>query len=68
MNKNNLQIVLYNSDNKNLKIINDLVNKMENVNINDECRLCKILQQKMSKKKLFFGKNFKCTNNTFYKK
>jgi hypothetical protein len=62
--KNTLQIVLYNPDNtKNLKIINDLANKMENVNINDECRLCKKLREKMGKKHtLFFGRKFKCSN------
>jgi hypothetical protein len=54
MNNNNLQNVLYNSN---------LLKEMENFNINDECRLCKKLRQKMSKKhNLFFGKKFKCSN------
>lgn len=53
MNKNNLQIILH-KDN----IINNLINKMENININDECKLCQRLRKKLGHNKS--GRILKC--------
>ena len=49
----NSQIVLHKDNN-----IFDLINKMDSVDINDECRLCQRLRQKMGRNKL--GRILKC--------
>ncbi len=53
MDNNNLQIVLHKNS-----IINDLIQKMEKTEINDECKLCKKLRERLGKNKM--GRIFKC--------
>jgi hypothetical protein len=61
--KHNLSIIKYNPNAfleyvKNKDMCN-LIENMNNININDDCMLCKKLKEKIGKNK--FGINLKCT-------
>ncbi len=56
--QNNTKAVLEYIKNKN---VNELINKMDEVKITNECMLCKKLKQKLGKNK--FGKELKFCKN-----